>query len=758
MSQFASTTIYFVAAAPAVAICIAVLVILRRRHELHRFEGSYRSRDEARKHGTDKARLQYPHIDLSLCVGCGACVAACPEDGVLDLLHGQAVVVHGARCVGHARCVEVCPTGAIQVTLGDVSRRNDLPVIGDDLQAVGMPGLYLAGELTGFALVRTAVQHGVSVAESVSKSRDRSRDTQTEDYAEIVDLLIIGAGPAGIACALKAKELGLRARILEQEVNIGGTVAAYPRRKMVMTQPLVLPLHGKLPKNEYQKEVLVELWQDLAKKHALDIQTGVRVDNIFSLNGIYTVETGLGQYQAYAVCLALGRRGTPRKLGVPGEDKQKVLYSLIDAESYSHSKILVIGGGDSAVEAALGLARQEGNRVTLSYRGGSFSRVKAKNQQRIESAAEADLLRVVLNSNITQIHDDRVDMRVDSSQGTVNRSFENDFVFVMIGGEPPFDLLKRSGVSFDPADMPATEIVKNKGSSLFAALIALLVCSVAIAAWVSVHAEYYSTPLRLRPGLVDHDKLRPSGTIGLSLGVLATALFLWNLSYLIRRSKKLSWLLPGSLKFWMGTHIFTGLLAFLFVLVHAGLVPRRTVGGHAAIALTIVIVSGLIGRYLYAFVPRAANGKEMDLEQLKSRLAVLSGEWDRHGRGFGSHVREQIEHIVDGTRWKGGLVSRIRHLVGGQIRLRKTIHAIRAEARVEDIGREEAIEVEVLAKAAYRMSVQIAHFEEIRAILASWRYLHRWLALLMVLLVVAHIITAVRYADLQWPFLAEGSR
>ncbi len=748
--------VYVLSAAPAVIIVVAVLVIVRRRHELKRYERSYSSRAEARKQGTDKARLQYPHIDLSLCVGCGACVAACPEDGVLDLLHGQAVVVHGARCVGHARCADVCPTGAINVTLGDISGRNDLPAIGEDLQAVGLPGLYLAGELTGFALVRTAVQQGVSVAEAVARWAAK-RDANDRPHCDI-DLAIIGAGPAGIACALRAKELGLRARVIEQEQHIGGTVASYPRRKMVMTQPLVLPLHGKLPKPEYQKETLVELWQELIRKHELDVLSGAKVRAIDSVEGGYSIATSNGEYFAPAVCLALGRRGTPRKLNVPGETGERVLYSLIDAESYSRSRILVVGGGDSAVEAALGLARQDGNRVTLSYRSAGFSRVKAKNQQRIAAAAEADLIDVVFNSQITEIHGDRVDLRIETADGVVERTVPNDYVFVLIGGEPPFDMLKRIGVSFDPADIPPTEIVRNKGSSLLPALIALLICACAIGIWVVAHAEYYGTPILLRAASPLHAKLRPSGTIGLGLGLLATALFAWNLSYLIRRSFRFGWLLPGSLKFWMGSHIFTGLLGFMFVFVHAGFSTRRTVGGHAAIALVIVLASGLIGRYLYAFVPRAANGREMELEPLKSRLGMLSGEWDRHGRGFGTHVRERVEHIVDGVRWQGGLVARIRHLVGGQFHLRQTIRAIRREAKEQDIGAEEAAEVEVLARTAYRMSVQIAHYEEIRAVLASWRYLHRWLALLMVFLLVAHIVTAVRYAELHWPFLSGSAQ
>lgn len=251
------------------AVLLAAAVLLRRRAELRDHAASRSEIAAARARGSDRARLQFPDIDLGKCIGCGACVRACPEDGVLALSHGQAVVVHGARCVGHGRCAEACPTEAIALTLGDLSHRRDLPAMAADHEAVGAPGLFLAGEITGFALVRTAVAHGRLVAAAAHGRRTTLGPTPPGVH----DLVVVGLGPAGLSCLLEAKARGLDAVGVDQAREVGGAVAAYPRGKMVMTQPMDLPLHGRLPRLEYQKEELVELWRRLVAQHALAVRT-----------------------------------------------------------------------------------------------------------------------------------------------------------------------------------------------------------------------------------------------------------------------------------------------------------------------------------------------------------------------------------------------------------------------------------------------------------------------------------------------------
>lgn len=763
---------------------LGVLLWLRRRAEIREFARSHSERLEAKARGSDRARLQHPHIDLSQCFGCGACVRACPEEGVLSLLHGQAVVLHGARCVGHGACASACPTGAIALTLGDLKDRRDIPALDEELEAVGQPGLFLAGELGGFALVRTAVSQGVAVADAVARrlaqpggSRAGARATVPLTVqgvspgsasqgnadaadAKTLDLLVVGAGPGGIACSLRAKERGIDHVVIEQAERIGGTVAAYPRRKMVMTQPMDLPLHGRLPRLTYQKEELVELWGSLVSDHKLPVRTGVRLEGLRRLDdGTYEATTSGGSLRTRNICLALGRRGSPRRLGVPGEDLPKVSYSLLDAESYRDRQILVVGGGDSAIEAALALAEQPGNKVTLVYRQKSFFRLKARNDKRLAVALEKKRLVALMETQVERIETDRVRLLrppaypetgqapTPDAAPTEPMVLPNDEVFIFAGGQPPFEMLEKAGVSFDPKDRPK-ERALAAGGGLLPALLVVLMCSVAMLAWVSRHRDYYNLAAAERVTSDAHEVLRPSGHTGLALGLAAAALLLANLAYLARRSTWVGRFIPGSLRSWMGSHVLTGLVAFLAVLTHAGFAMRDTVGGHAMIAFAIVVATGLVGRYFYAFVPRAANGTEVDLDDVRAQLATLSGQWDRAGRGFGDEVRQQVEDLMSSGRWRPGMFGRIAALVSGQFRLRAAIVRLRRQGQREGIPADEIAQLVGMSRRAYRLTLLVTHYEEVRAILSSWRYFHRWLALLLVLLTAVHIATAMRFGEL----------
>lgn len=722
---------------------VSLLLALARRAELARMKRTVDDRDEAVEHGVAKAQLQHPVIDLSRCLGCGTCVAVCPEEGVLELVHGQAMVVNGARCVGVSACERECPVDAITVTLTDVQERDDIPAVRADLEAVGAPGLFLAGEVTAHALIKTAVEHGTAVGAEVARRVGRS----TADNG-LLDLCVVGAGPAGLACSLEAKRQGLHFLTLEQEERVGGTVAKYPRRKLVMTQPVDLPLWGKLRNATYTKEELIDLWQGIAQEHELPVATGEVFEGLEQYeDGTFRVSTATGSYDARNVCLALGRRGIPRRLEVPGEDLPKVAYSLIDAHSYQGRKVLVVGGGDSAVEAAIVLAEQEGTEVTLSYRKERFFRVRTENEKKLKKAVSDGKLQLCLRSHVQVIHSDSVELTVERGDQLVSWRLPNDDVFVMVGGVPPFELLQRSGVSFDPSHRELSAKVFEQGTGLARALAVGFVFSLIALVWAIWHSDYYLLPEEVRPTHPKHVLLRPTLGVGLWLGVAAVGLIIVNLLYLLRRAQRLGFRF-GSLKLWMTSHVATGVLALLCALVHSAFVPGDSPGAHALWGLVALLVSGAIGRYFYAYVPRAANGRELELTETKAKLGQMSAEWDAGQRKFRERVRAEVTELIDRRQWKSSFFGRVVALISGQRDLRRVLRRITAEAEEQGVTREEVRETVALARRAYRTALMVAHYEDVRAVLNSWRWVHRWVAALMVALLVVHIVHALVYGSL----------
>jgi putative YpdA family bacillithiol system oxidoreductase len=374
----------------------------------------------------------HPHIDALQCIGCGACVRACPEEGVLGLVSGKATLVHAAKCVGHGLCAEQCPVGAIKLQFGTPGRSANLPILNEDLET-NVPGIYIAGELGGLGLIRNAIKQGVQVVEHIA---NRERASEGE-----LDVAIVGAGPAGLSAGLASMKHGLRYAVLEQG-DKGGTILQYPRRKIVMTQPADLPLYGRIKLTEVSKENLLELWNKIVDKTGLEIRTNEKVNEIQRADSIFQLKTSKAEYRAKHVVLALGRRGTPRKLGVPGEHLSKVCYRLIEAESYQGCKVLVVGGGDSAIEAAVALASQPGTFVTLSYRKKEFTRIKDKNETNIREAVRKGTVRLVFSSNVNEIREETILLETESGIEEI----ENEPVFIFAGGELPYEFLKNAGV------------------------------------------------------------------------------------------------------------------------------------------------------------------------------------------------------------------------------------------------------------------------------------------------------------------------
>jgi thioredoxin reductase (NADPH) len=407
---------------------MAFYVGTRKRAE----EKSIALRDAAMEAGLAEPPSLHPKIDQSRCIGCGSCVAACPEGDVLGLIGGKAELIAPAECIGHGACRASCPVGAIELVFGTERRGIDLPHVGPDFQT-NVPGLYIAGELGGMGLIRNAIEQGRQAVDQIAR---RVRP-DGEDY----DVIIVGAGPAGFSASLAAIEKQLRYVTLEQD-SLGGTVAHYPRGKLVMTAPAHLPRYGKVKFGEISKESLLSFWTKVAAENDLNISFQERVESITPTRSGFEVVTSKRTLQGQTVLLTIGRRGSPRQLGVEGEGLSKVVYRLIEPEQYKDSSVLVIGGGDSALEAAATLAEETNASVILAYRGNALGRAKPKNRERIKNCVASQKLQLWLSAEVVSIADDHV---VVKRAGEPQRT-SNDAIIVCAGGVLPTELLKRAGV------------------------------------------------------------------------------------------------------------------------------------------------------------------------------------------------------------------------------------------------------------------------------------------------------------------------
>ena len=391
---------------------------------------------ESKEAGLIEPASIHPVIDPVRCLGCGACVRACPQEPehhVLGIIDGKAQLVGPTDCIGHGVCKAACPVDAISLVFGTATRGLDLPVLSPTFES-NVAGVYIAGELGGMGLIRNALMQGQKAIESIAKANRRAPGKR-------LDVMIVGAGPAGMAAALAAKAMNLTYRCVDQE-SLGGCVYKYPRGKLVMTAPVELPLEGKMFFRQTSKEHLLGVWTEIMQKHQLRIQCNERVENIEPDGDGFIVRTSKAAYRASSVLLAIGRRGTPRKLSVPGEELPKVVYQLIDPDQYIGQSVLVVGGGDSALEAAASIAEAQGTQVTLSYRGDAFGRAKPKNRQRVAQAADRGNLKLMLSSSVSQIHPDLVILK----QGDKQHEIPNRAVIVSAGGVLPNEFLSKIGI------------------------------------------------------------------------------------------------------------------------------------------------------------------------------------------------------------------------------------------------------------------------------------------------------------------------
>jgi len=386
---------------------------------------------EVMEAGLTEPSSLHPLINPNKCLGSASCVSACPE-GAIGIIKGKAVLIHPTVCIGHGACMAACPHDAISLVFGTEKRGMDIPKVSPSFET-NVPGIFIAGELGGMGLIRKSASQGTQAMDSISKLKGSNNP---------LDVVIIGAGPAGLAGTLGAIEKKLRYVTLEQETSLGGAIFHYPRNKIAMTAPVKLPIIGQVNMGEISKEDLLSFWNKVIQKTGMKINYSERMEAIAKTSSGFLIKTTKDTYQTRAILLAIGRRGTPRKLDVPGEELPKVVYRLIDPEQYRNMHVLVVGGGDSALEAAISIAEEPGTTVALSYRSEAFGRGKQKNRDRLKALADRGKIKVMLKSTVKRIEQDKVALNYEGKEVVL----PNNGVIVCAGGILPTPFLKEIGV------------------------------------------------------------------------------------------------------------------------------------------------------------------------------------------------------------------------------------------------------------------------------------------------------------------------
>jgi thioredoxin reductase/Pyruvate/2-oxoacid:ferredoxin oxidoreductase delta subunit len=388
----------------------------------------------AKEEGLHEPMSLHPVIDVNSCIKSGACISACPEKDIIGIKNGKATIINASHCIGHGACFNACPVQAITLCIGTEKRGVDLPHVNQTFET-NVPGVFISGEIGGMGLIKNAVEQGKQAVENLVKGINRNIEAQ-------YDLIIVGAGPAGISASLAAKKHNITALTLEQD-TLGGTVFTFPRSKIVMTSSMDLPLHGKVRLNETSKLHLLNLWNEVLSKNNITIKENSKVESVSPVDKHFVVKTLSGEeYTSRKILLAIGRRGTPRKLNIPGEESSKVAYRLLEPELVTGKEIVVVGGGDSAIETALLLADQ--NNVHLSYRSEVFGRLKPKNNEKIKAAISEGNIKVLYNSSLTSIEEESVKIVIKGSDQEL--ILKNDLVYIFAGGELPTQFLEKIGI------------------------------------------------------------------------------------------------------------------------------------------------------------------------------------------------------------------------------------------------------------------------------------------------------------------------
>jgi thioredoxin reductase/Pyruvate/2-oxoacid:ferredoxin oxidoreductase delta subunit len=683
----------------------------------------------------------HPVINPDICIGSLSCLKSCPEGDILGIVDGTARLIQADHCIGHGRCAAECPVDAIKLVFGTSERGVDLPMV-DEYFESSRPGVHVVGELGGMGLIRNAVTQGMQVGQRLAATAPRRAGTE---------VVVIGGGPAGLAAALALKNAGRSFRVLEQG-TLGGTIANYPRQKVVMTEAFEAPYLGRISKKRISKEELLFTWQQALRKAAIRIDEGVKVVGIEGNDGAFRVQTDKGYVDTGKVVLAIGRRGTPRKLGVQGETLPKVTYRLIDAEQYARKEVLVVGGGDAALEAAIQLAEQGNTKVSISYRGETFGKCREANRKRVAELISARQVRALMSSEVNRISEKEVVLTVGGAPVTLR----NDYVIVNVGGELPLEFLSKLKISLEkhfgeelkkPPPAPgrrSSAPQKEASESRRPAHLFYFATGALILGWLALKGwDYYLLSRAARLASPLHENLRSAGRWGHGVGIVATAFMLSNFLYPVRkRSRLLSG--KGSIRGWLDFHMFVGFMSPLVIAFHAAFQSNNMLATGTAGALLIVVLTGIIGRFIYGMVP-SDGGKALELTEVTRR-------WER--------LRNRLQPIIDGSD-NPALLHRMFDAAARPVRgrsllllflslpfmkLRMRLRLLRARWHFD--------------RAAYRefrsgtlqlskLRVQIGFYKGLKNLLRGWRLFHASLAGFLVVAIAAHIAVSV-YLGYVW--------
>lgn len=688
----------------------------------------------------------HPVIDTDICIGSLSCLKACPEGDILGVIEGAARLVHADHCIGHGRCAAECPVNAIKLVFGTAERGVDLPEV-DEFFEASRPGVHVVGEMGGMGLIKNAVTQGLQVAERLHEVLP-----QKPAGGGMVDVAIVGAGPAGLATAAALSKLGHSFRLLEQG-TVGGTVAHYPRQKVVMTETVELPFLGKFGKTLIAKEELLASLIKLQEKAKIAVEEGVKVTGLEGEDGAYTLLSEKGKVQARKVVLACGRRGSPRKLGVPGEEGEKVAYRLSDPEQYDGCDVMVVGGGDSALEAAIQLAKESSARVSISYRGDAFARCRERNRDQIAALGAEGRVRVLLGTQVQQIYPRAVRMVASNDKDNVV-DIPNDFVIVQAGGELPLEFLKSMGVEMrryhgeargeKKGDAKAARQragsakEREEAAASRRATLLYVGTGLIILTWLaSVGWDYYILPRAARLHAPGHDTLKSAGHFGHGVGIVATAFMLSNFLYPVRkRARALTGV--GSIKGWLNFHTFVGFMSPLVIAFHAAFQFNNLLATGTAGALLIVVSTGLIGRFIYGLVP-ARGGQALELAELRASMTRLEARVrpHLHEAADPTVLEGLLKHAL--TPDKGGglftLAFRLLLMPFDGLALRLRLLRLRGLFHDNEVRKE----VRSALLNLERMRVQIGFLAALKALLRTWRLFHASLAVTLVVAIAAHI-------------------